>query len=85
MNKMPKTEKLSLVNNANLVHNLFLVYLSISTCFGRLCAHHQEKQLCLWDTWYLSFCVDDCLVCTLHTRQFFLLMMGPQFPETCKD
>jgi len=20
-------------------------------------------------TWYLLFCVDDCLVCTLHTRQ----------------
>ena len=52
---------------------LFLVYLSISTRFGRLCAHHQEKQLCLCDTWYLLFCMDDCLVCrvhsTLHTRQ----------------
>jgi hypothetical protein len=39
------------VNKANLVHNLLLVYLflvclSISTCFGRLSAHHQEKQLC---------------------------------------
>jgi len=53
------------VNKAYLVHNLFLVYLyvSISTCFGRLWAHHQEKQLCLCDTWYLLFCVDDCLVC----------------------
>ena len=53
-----------LVNKANLVNNLFLVYLilvylSISTCFGRLCAHHQEKQLYLFDTWYLLF----CLVC----------------------
>jgi len=48
-----------LVNKANSVHNLFLVYLSISTCFGRICAHHQEKQLCLCDTWYLLF----CLVC----------------------
>jgi len=38
---------------------LFLVYLSISTCFGRLCAHHQEKQLCLYDTYYLLFYVDD--------------------------
>jgi len=46
------------------VHNLFLVYLSISTCFGQLCAHHQEKQqLCLCDTWYLLLCVGDCLVC----------------------
>ena len=48
-----------LVNKANLVHNLFLVYLSICGCFGRLCAHHQEKQLSLCDTWYLLFCVDD--------------------------
>ena len=53
-----------LVNKANLVHNLFLVYLSISTCFVLLCAHHQEKQRCLCDTWYLLFCVDDCLVCS---------------------
>jgi len=51
----------NLVNKTNLVQNLFLVYLSISTCFGRLCAHHQEKQLCLCDTWYLLFCMDDCL------------------------
>jgi len=56
----------NLVNKANFVHNLFLVYLSISTCFGRLCAHHQEKQLCLCDTWNLLFCVDDCLVCPKH-------------------
>ena len=33
----------NLVNKTNLVHNLFLVYLSISTCFGRIWAHHQEK------------------------------------------
>jgi hypothetical protein len=56
----------SLVNNTNLVHNLLLVHLSISTCFGRLCAHHQEKQLCLCDTWYFLFCVDDCLVCRVE-------------------
>jgi len=54
----------NLVNKANLAHNLFLVYLSISTCFGRLCAHNQEKRLCLCDTWYLLFCVDDwCARC----------------------
>ena len=47
------------------MHNLFLAYLSISTCFGQVWAHHQEKQLCLCDTCYLLFCVDDCL----HTRQ----------------
>jgi len=39
----------NLVNKANLVHNLFLVYSSISTCFGRLRAHHQEKN-CIFAT-----------------------------------
>jgi hypothetical protein len=45
----------NLVNKANLVRNLFLVCLSIPTCFGPVCAHHQEIQLCLCDTWYLLF------------------------------
>jgi hypothetical protein len=65
----------NLVNKTNLMHNLFLVYLSLSTSFGRLCAHHQEKQLCLCDTLYLLFCVDDCLLCIpngMHTRQFVI-------------
>ena len=61
--KICKNVHIYLVNKANLVHNLFLVYLSVSTCFGRLCAHHKEKQLGLCDTWYLLLCVDDCLVC----------------------
>jgi hypothetical protein len=52
----------NLVNKANWVHNLILVYLSISTCFRWLCTNHQEKQLCLCDTWCLLLCVDDCLV-----------------------
>jgi len=38
----------NLINKANLVQNLFLVYLSVSTCFGRLCAHHQGKKI----VWY---------------------------------
>ena len=68
----------NLVNKSNLVHNLFLVYLSNSTCFGRLWAHRQEKQLCFCDNWYLLFCVDGCLLCrverhstnsNLHTRE----------------
>ena len=31
--------------------------------------HTRQKQLCFCDTWYVLFCVDDCLVSTLHTRQ----------------
>ena len=53
----------NLVNKTNLVHNLFLVYLSISICFGRLCAHHQEKLLYLCDTWYFSLCMDEGTPC----------------------
>jgi hypothetical protein len=58
----------SLVNKTNLIRSLFLVYLSISTCFGRLCAHHHGKQLSLCDIWYLLFCADDCL---LYRVEFF--------------
>jgi len=61
-----KRKQVNLVNKANLVHNLFLVYLSISKCFGRLCVHHQNKQQCLCDTWYLLFCVDNCLSVSFH-------------------
>jgi len=48
-----------LTNKINSMHNLFLVYsyLSVSTCFGWLCAHRQEIKLCLCDTWYLLYCV----------------------------
>jgi hypothetical protein len=41
-----RTSLYNLVNKTNLMHNLFLVCLSISTYFRRLWAHHQEKQLC---------------------------------------
>jgi hypothetical protein len=54
------------VNKTILVHNLFLVYLSISTCFGRIWAHYQENQLCLCDTCYLLFFVDDYLLCSVR-------------------
>jgi hypothetical protein len=48
----------------HLAAQFFLVCLFLFfTCFGRLCAHHQEKKLYVCVTCYLSFCVDDCLVC----------------------
>ena len=56
----PKGGTDSLANKANLVHRFILSIFS-STCFGRLCTHHQEKQLCLCDAWYL-LCVDDWYV-----------------------
>jgi len=61
-----------LVNKTNLVHSFsWYVYFSLSTCFGQLCAHHQDKQLYLCDTWYTLFCMDDWYAGwnTLHTRQ----------------
>jgi hypothetical protein len=58
----------NLVNKPTWCTSFFLVYLymSISACFGLLCAHHQEIQLCLYDTCYLFFCIDGCLVCSVE-------------------
>jgi hypothetical protein len=60
-----------LLNRTTLVHNFVLIYLLLfSTCFRRLCAHHQEKIPYLCDTWYLSLYINACLVRrALHTRQ----------------
>jgi hypothetical protein len=47
-----------LVNRTNLVHTFLLICLLLfSTCFGQLCAHHQEKIPYLCDTWYFSLYV----------------------------
>jgi hypothetical protein len=66
------------VSEANLVHylflvfsNLFLVHLPISTYFGLICAHHQKKQLYLCDTWYMLFCLADCLLCRVDWNYKF--------------
>ena len=46
------------------MHNFFLICLfPFSTCFEQPYAHHQENQLYHCDTWYMSLCVDDRLVC----------------------
>jgi hypothetical protein len=68
----------NLVNKTNLVHNLFLVYLSTSTCFGQLWAHLQEKQLSFCDTWYLLFWVDDCLVSRVEWNRFPSILLTTQ-------
>ena len=49
------------------MRNLFLVYLhlSISTCFGRLEGLSSGETTVFCDSWYLLFCVDDCLVCLI--------------------
>jgi hypothetical protein len=54
----------NLVHIINLVQNSFFLCLFVfSKCSGQICAHHQEKYLYQYDTWYLSLCVDDRLVC----------------------
>jgi len=45
-------------------HLVFVILCGWLSDMQQLCAHHQEEQLCLCDTWYLLFCVDDCLVCS---------------------
>ena len=37
-----------------------------STCSGPLQVHHQEEQLYVCDTWYLLFCIADCLVRSMN-------------------
>ena len=56
----------NLVHKTNLVHSLFLVYLSISTCFGQLWSHHQKilgSCYAVWMTaWYAGWrspCIPD--------------------------
>ena len=47
---------------------ILVILLLFSTCFGQLCAHHQEKIPYVCDTWYLSLYIDDCLVCRAEFR-----------------
>jgi hypothetical protein len=54
---------INLANKTNLVHNLFLLYLSTSARFEQLWTHYQQKKLCLCDPCYLLFCVDDSAPC----------------------
>jgi hypothetical protein len=43
-------------NEANQVHiNSQYIYFNFSTCFGQLCAHHQENLLYLCDTGIFLF------------------------------
>ena len=62
--------------------------LFFSTCFGQLCAHHQEKLPYICDTWYLSLYIGDCLVRDPHTKQFvtftFYLSANWKFPKCVK-
>ena len=78
----------NLVNKANLVHNFFLVCIFLfSACFGRLCAHRQEKQLYLCDSCYTR-CIPDShlrkttsikFICVLY---MFRATMCPSSGET---
>jgi len=45
----------------NLTH--FFNVFHFSTCFEQHSAHHQENQLYQYIIWYISLCVDGCLVC----------------------
>jgi len=50
--------------NDQLDAQFFSMYLfQISTCFEQPRAHHQEKQLCQYNLWYMSLCLGDRVVC----------------------
>jgi len=56
---------LCLVNETNLVHDLFLVYFINFICnlYIFRTSPGPSSQLYLCDTWYLVLCIADCLVC----------------------
>jgi hypothetical protein len=56
---------------------IFFVRLFLfSTCFGRIFAHHQDKQLYLRDTWYLFFSFHPAYQTVIHTECM---------DETCRE
>jgi hypothetical protein len=58
----------NIVNKANLMHNFsWYVYFFSVHVSGDYVPHHQKKQLYLCDTWYLLFCMNDCLVCRVDS------------------
>ena len=40
---------------------------SICSCISRLCAYHQQKQLCLCDNWYILFRVQEHMLLHIPT------------------
>ena len=70
---------------------------TVSTCFGHLYAHHQEKRprVTAYGVYLLVVLdVAGCGTVVLHYQQIypicsntwsFLLMMGIKMPETCRD
>ena len=64
----PSTPRIIFCKYNKLGVQIFLICLLLfSTCFGQLCAHHQEKIPYLCDTWYVSLYIDDCYAG--HTKQ----------------
>ena len=60
------TDSASLVNKANLVHNFLSIFISFLYMFRATVCPSSGEITYLCDTWYLSLCVDDCLVCMVE-------------------
>jgi len=55
------------VNKTNLVHSFTLsIFINIYMFRATICPSSEKNNYVFCDTWYLVFCVDDCLVCTLE-------------------
>ena len=50
----------------NFTHLLMRLF-HFATCFEQPSAHHQENHLYQYIIWYISHCVDDCLVCRFRS------------------
>jgi len=93
---MYKEYKVKRENQQDATNSMFIIKLSISTCFGHHYAHHQENKtvyycmrcsawVCrLWLAVVLWSCVVSCVHC-VHAvgHGLILLIMGIMIPETC--
>jgi hypothetical protein len=100
-----RTQWISILHKSFMKHHSWHTYNSafltfywrcISTCFGRIYAHHQEVQPYVYNNWYLLFFqMTGCCAGWIgfqsnqDNRQYeyirlYLLMMGLDTPETCR-
>jgi len=51
------------------MHSLFLVYFVNLYMFRAYLGHHQEVKPYVYNSWYLLFFLDDCLLSWLESNQ----------------
>jgi len=68
-------------------HNFSCMFISILYTFRAAMCPSSGELLYQCDTWFMSLCVDDRLVCytRCHIDTIIFVMMGTWLPETCRE